>query len=208
MPVPRVKNAGISGIAVTFGGLALWFVYAGIRDVNPITGLGVLLRGETPPSRSRGEPYAGPGTGGGGNTVGAGTAVGNVLGPVSIDETTVVEGIRVHKSIAGQVGALVKDARKAGLTGIGGGGWRSSLQQKALRITNGCTCSDSSSCCRVPTAPVGKSMHERGLAIDFTYNGSTIGKSSPVYAWLVANASRYGLKNLPSEAWHWSTTGT
>lgn len=206
--MPRSRNAGISGIAVTFGALGLWFVYAGIRDINPVTGLGVLLRGEIPPSRSPGEPYAGPGGADAANTVGAGTSVGDILGPVPITDTTVVEGIRVNKRIAGQVGALVKDARKAGLTGIGGGGWRSAAEQKALRITNGCTCNDSSSCCRVPTAPVGKSMHQRGLAIDFTNNGLTIGKGSPVYSWLVANASRYGLKNLPSEPWHWSTDGT
>jgi hypothetical protein len=51
-------------------------------------------------------------------------------------------------------------------------------------------------------------MHERGLAIDFTYNGSTIGShSSPGYKWLAAHAGEYGLYNLPSEPWHWSTNG-
>jgi hypothetical protein len=51
-------------------------------------------------------------------------------------------------------------------------------------------------------------MHERGLAIDFTYGGSTIGShSSPGYKWLAAHASQYGLYNLPSEPWHWSTNG-
>ena len=59
-----------------------------------------------------------------------------------------------------------------------------------------------------PTAPPGASMHERGLAIDFTYGGSTIGShSSPGYKWLAAHASQYGLYNLPSEPWHWSTNG-
>ncbi len=51
-------------------------------------------------------------------------------------------------------------------------------------------------------------MHERGLAIDFTCNGSIIGsRSGPCYNWLKANAANYGLYNLPSEAWHWSTNG-
>ena len=51
-------------------------------------------------------------------------------------------------------------------------------------------------------------MHERGLAIDFTYNGSTIGShSSPGYKWLASHASQYGLYNLASEPWHWSTNG-
>ena len=39
--------------------------------------------------------------------------------------------------------------------------------------------------CTVPTAPPGSSMHERGLAIDFTSNGRTIGsRSSPAFQWL------------------------
>ena len=51
-------------------------------------------------------------------------------------------------------------------------------------------------------------MHERGLAIDFTYAGRVIGsRSSPAYKWLAANTSRYGFYNLPSEPWHWSTNG-
>lgn len=75
VPTSR-RNVGISGVAVTFGALGLWFVYAGIRDVNPITGLGTLLRGEQPPSRTPGDPYAGPTPGGTGT--GAGKNVGGL----------------------------------------------------------------------------------------------------------------------------------
>jgi len=51
-------------------------------------------------------------------------------------------------------------------------------------------------------------MHEEGLAVDFTYGGGIISsRSSPGYQWLDANASRFGLFNLPSEPWHWSTNG-
>jgi hypothetical protein len=51
-------------------------------------------------------------------------------------------------------------------------------------------------------------MHERGLAIDFTYGGSIItSHSSPAWKWLNANAKTYGLYNLASEPWHWSTNG-
>jgi LAS superfamily LD-carboxypeptidase LdcB len=51
-------------------------------------------------------------------------------------------------------------------------------------------------------------MHERGLAIDFTHNGSIISsRSSPAFQWLRANAGRYGLHNMPAEPWHWSTNG-
>ena len=51
-------------------------------------------------------------------------------------------------------------------------------------------------------------MHEQGLAVDFTYEGALIGnRSNRGYLWLEANAGRFGLRNLPSEPWHWSTTG-
>jgi D-alanyl-D-alanine carboxypeptidase len=51
-------------------------------------------------------------------------------------------------------------------------------------------------------------MHEQGLAIDFTWNGSVISShSSPAFQWLAAHAGRYGLYNLPSEPWHWSVNG-
>jgi hypothetical protein len=78
------RNVGISGVAVTFGALGLWFVYAGIRDIDPIGGLGTLLRGETPPSRTPGEPYAGTsgGTSGGKNTGTLGKDAGGDLGLV------------------------------------------------------------------------------------------------------------------------------
>jgi D-alanyl-D-alanine carboxypeptidase len=51
-------------------------------------------------------------------------------------------------------------------------------------------------------------MHERGLAVDFTLDGALIGtRSNRGYVWLAANAARFGLYNLPSEPWHWSTDG-
>ncbi len=51
-------------------------------------------------------------------------------------------------------------------------------------------------------------MHEQGRAIDFTSNGSLIrSRSNRAFVWLSANAARYGLYNLPSEPWHWSTNG-
>jgi LAS superfamily LD-carboxypeptidase LdcB len=50
-------------------------------------------------------------------------------------------------------------------------------------------------------------MHERGLAVDFTNNGSILTRGSSGYQWLKANASRFGFYNLPSEPWHWSVNG-
>ena len=52
------------------------------------------------------------------------------------------------------------------------------------------------------------SMHEQGLAIDFTCNGG--GAAEPQLDLLhVAgpHAATYGLFNLPEEPWHWSTNG-
>jgi LAS superfamily LD-carboxypeptidase LdcB len=92
---------------------------------------------------------------------------------------------------------------------LSGGGYRSPQAQIDLRRQH---CGSSyyaiyqapASSCSPPTAIPGTSMHERGLAIDFDncYYGSS------VYNWLSANAASYGLYNLPSESWHWSTTGT
>ena len=150
-------------------------------------------------------------------------AGGPVLGPSSgarVDtpegdiQVVTVGGITVNVEIGGQVQSLLQAAAADGIT-LGGGGYRSSQRQIELRISN---CGGNSnyaiyekpsSQCRPPTARPGQSMHERGLAIDFTCNGggSVSSRSSPCYRWLAANAERYGLYNLPSEPWHWSTTG-
>jgi predicted nucleic acid-binding Zn-ribbon protein len=126
-------------------------------------------------------------------------------GPVEVVD---VGGIVVNVVIADQVRAMLSAAAADGVT-LTGGGYRSSQQQIDLRIAH---CGSSSyaiyqapaSSCSPPTAIPGTSMHEQGLAIDFDncYYGST------VYNWLSANAATYGLYNLPSESWHWSTTGT
>ena len=57
------------------------------------------------------------------------------------------------------------------------------------------------SSCSPPTARPGQSMHERGLAIDFTCGGGgAIGRSSPCFSWLASNAGSYGFINLPQRA--------
>jgi hypothetical protein len=62
--------------------------------------------------------------------------------------------------------------------------------------------------CIPPTATPGNSMHESGLAFDFTCEGASItSRSNKCFIWLQKNASKYGLKNLSSEPWHWSTNG-
>ncbi len=126
-------------------------------------------------------------------------------GPVSL---TTVRGITVATSIAGQLQNLLSASDGAGLA-LSGSGYRSSATQAALRRQHGCpNPSSPPSACRPPTARPGTSMHERGLAIDFRSGGAMItSRNSAAYQWLSANASRYGLYNLPSEPWHWSTTG-
>lgn len=122
---------------------------------------------------------------------------------------SVVEGITVADSLARPLARLLADARADGVE-LSGWGWRSTEQQRALRIRNGCpdVHSAPASACDTPTARPGHSRHELGQAIDFTYQGRSIGsQSSPGYRWLAENAHKYGLKNLPSEPWHWSTDG-
>lgn len=123
-----------------------------------------------------------------------------------------VGGITVACSISSQLEAMMNAASADGLR-LGGGGYRSSDSQIALRRAH-CGTSDyavyemSPSSCSPPTARPGQSMHEQGLAIDFTCNGGgALSRSSPCFSWLQAHAGSYGFRNLPSEAWHWSVNG-
>lgn len=130
----------------------------------------------------------------------------------SADQIVQVQGFWVHQDIADNLNRLLNDAQAAGIS-FGGWGYRDHQRQIELRRSH-CGSSEyaiwqmSSSSCRPPTARPGYSQHEQGKAIDFTYNGRSIStRSSPGYKWLAANASNYGLYNLPSEPWHWSVNG-
>lgn len=123
-----------------------------------------------------------------------------------------VRGITVAASLAPQLAALLDAAEADGMS-FGGGGYRDPAAQIAARRAN---CGTSNydiyekppSQCSPQTARPGSSMHEQGLAVDFTNNGSLItSRSSAGFRWLAANASRFGLRNLPEEPWHWSTNG-
>ena len=123
-------------------------------------------------------------------------------------ELATVGGITVARHVAPQLQALLAAAAADGIT-LGGTGWRSTQSQIDLRRANGCpdvyTAPPES--CAVPTAIPGTSMHEIGEAVDFTEGGQTLTRASPGFAWLSANAARFGFANLPSEPWHWSTNG-
>lgn len=126
----------------------------------------------------------------------------------TVADTTTVNGITVHKSVAFAFRRMLADAKADGIV-LSGGGFRTKQQQIKLRKVNGCpdVWTAPASSCRVPTAIPGRSLHELGMAVDISSEGRTIGRDSAAFRWLVANAGRYGFVNLPSEAWHWSITG-
>ncbi len=130
--------------------------------------------------------------------------------------TVEVEGFRVHESIAPVFAQMIKKAKADGIV-LGGWGYRTTERQIELRRQHcgGEGISDIDAvysvppgACSPPTAKPGTSMHELGLAIDFTHDGASIAtRDSPAFEWLAEHAPSYGLFNLPSEPWHWSVNG-
>lgn len=158
------------------------------------------------PGTNAGTASATAATVGGGCAAIALDAAGCPQGPVPQSETVLAAGIRVHSCVAAEVERVVQLAQSRGLN-LSGWGWRDNKRQQELRRINGCpdvwTARPSS--CRVPTAIPGTSRHERGTAIDFTCDGSTIpSRTHKCFTFLKENTS---LKNLPSEPWHWSIDG-
>lgn len=130
----------------------------------------------------------------------------------SAGEIVNIRGIWIHQSIADNLDRMLAQAEAEGYS-FSGGGYRDSQSQIRLRRAH-CGTSNyaiyhmPSSQCSPPTARPGASNHERGLAIDFRYNGGSItSRSNAGFLWLKANAASYGLYNLPSEPWHWSVNG-
>ncbi len=119
--------------------------------------------------------------------------------------TCTTEGIVVACDIAPNVARMIVAARQDDVV-LTGGGWRNTAWQMVLRAAHcdGDVFGRPASACSPPTARPGSSQHEFGLAIDFD-DCST--RSTDCYQWLAENAERFGFYNLPSEPWHWSTTG-
>jgi hypothetical protein len=114
--------------------------------------------------------------------------------------------ITVASQIAENLRGLLAAAKSAGYN-LCGSGWRDPQRQIELRRKN---CGPSqydiyqkpSHKCTPATAIPGTSMHEKGLAIDFS--NVTSAKSK----WLKSNASRFGLYPCTcGEAWHYSING-
>jgi|TARA_Y100000114_G_scaffold126785_1_gene123285 hypothetical protein len=114
-------------------------------------------------------------------------------GPATGNLVDLGGGKKVDASIAGNVQAMIQAARREGVDLKISSAYRSRQQQEALyqKYLNGTG--------NLAAKP-GTSNHESGLAIDFS-------NTPGAYAWLKANAGRFGLKNLPSEPWHYSTNG-
>ncbi len=127
-----------------------------------------------------------------------------------------VRGIRVHADIAPALEGLLSEAAAAGIE-LSGWGYRTTESQISLRRQHcgGAGIDDATAVyvvpagsCSPPTAKPGTSMHELGLAVDLTVNGTTIrSHDDPAWIWLNEHAGEYGFQNLPSEPWHWSING-
>lgn len=123
-----------------------------------------------------------------------------------------VGGIQVNATIAPAVEQLLAAALADGFT-LGGGGYRDPSRQIELRMANCGTTEYAiwempASECNPPTARPGQSMHEQGLAIDFTHDGRLVtSRSEAAFVWLADNAPIFGFANHPVEPWHWSTNG-
>ena len=138
---------------------------------------------------------------------------GSVQVPPGTDiELVTVGGITVNVLVEEQVRGILSAMSARGFN-LGGGGYRSIESQIRLRRAN-CGSSDyavwemPASQCRPPTARPGLSQHELGLAVDFTLNGRVLrSRDTDVFRALAEVAPQFGFFNLPSEPWHWSTTG-
>lgn len=127
-------------------------------------------------------------------------------------EIVAVNGIEVSAAIADDLASLLDAATADGFV-LSGGGFRDPQRQIDLRRAN-CGTTDFAifemppEQCSPPTARPGASQHELGLAIDFTSGGRLItSRTDPAFLWLEGQASTFGFVNLPTEPWHWSTTG-
>ena len=133
-----------------------------------------------------------------------------VITPV---DTTWVRGIEVAAQIAPQFEALMAAAEAGGLK-LAGSGYRNTARQIEIR-REVCGPTDydiylkPSWECSPPVARPGTSMHEKGLAIDFTDGEDLVRREDhPVHQWLANYAKTHPfLRNLKGEPWHWSTTG-
>lgn len=129
-----------------------------------------------------------------------------------------VRGVTVNAFVATNIDQMIQAAEGAHIK-MTGGGFRTLQDQIDVRRSN---CGSShydiydkpSRDCNPPAARPKYSNHEMGLAVDWSTclgvkcSPSLIGShSNSGYKWMKANASKFGFKNFPPEAWHWSVDG-
>ena len=120
----------------------------------------------------------------------------------------------VSSSISSQIVAMVRKARSEGVNLVAISSFRTNEHQTEACKPRGGKCGNSGY--NMP----GMSVHQSGEAIDFldsnrnsTANcrnnmmGERCVGTDPTWNWLSKNAESFGLKQLPKESWHWSTSG-
>jgi LAS superfamily LD-carboxypeptidase LdcB len=120
-------------------------------------------------------------------------------GYIPQNQLTLVHGFRVSSLIAGNLNNLLNAAQKAGVWN-GRDAWATGTYRDyatQVRLYDDWIHGRRSS----PAAKPGTSLHGWGLAIDFNNSNAAL------IRWLHANASRFGLYNLPGEPWHYSVNG-
>lgn len=114
--------------------------------------------------------------------------------------------INVCKTIIPKTNEMILAAKEAGFL-LTGSGSRNLKEQTDKWNEKKCNPPGTVNCSKIVAKP-GTSMHESGFAIDFRCDNKVIGKqeyNNRCVVWLAKNAINYGFKNLPGEAWHWST---
>jgi len=111
-------------------------------------------------------------------------------------------GIVVNSRVSGAWVALGRAAKADGIE----------LSGSSFRLADSCGGTGTGSACAKP----GTSMHQLGIAIDFSSMGQKGGSTSSCsgrkgatsderWNWLFSNAEKYGIKQYSHEPWHWDT---
>lgn len=109
-------------------------------------------------------------------------------------------GIVVNSRVSGAWVALGRAAKADGIQ----------LSGSSFRLNDSCGGTGTGSACAKP----GTSMHQLGIAVDFSSMGTKAGSTSscsqragavndPRWLWLFTNAQRFGIKQYSYEPWHW-----
>jgi hypothetical protein len=127
---------------------------------------------------------------------------------VTVNDTNGKPVIKVNSEIADNVTKLIAAAKAAGLTMSSDSSFRTNEEQQYLY-----NCYQTQQCNHgYQAAKPGYSNHQMGYAIDFMCDSATESNESfgttKCFTWLQQHAGEFGLKNLPSESWHWSRDGT